>query len=377
MIKKSISLFIFGVFAWMIWSFSGRYQPLPPIDSFLTEIQEINPSDSLNRSIIGIQPYMLATDYFSQPLFKEKMGMYLQEAKKHDFFKKKSVVLFPEYIGTWLVLEGEKHALASQKTLNQAMTILVISNLFELATALPFVGQAQDLAAAAIFKMKARKMAKSYFQTFSELAKEYQIHIVAGSIVLPGPRVEDGLLVIDQKKPLNNVSFVFGPDGKIVGAPIIKAFPIASERPFVAESDPKMIPTFDLPIGKTSVLICADSWFPEAYHTAKNEEAEVILVPSYCTGDGSMDQVWKGYSGYPAPNGTALEDINRLSEAQAWEKYALPGRINSTPAQVGMNVFLRGELWELGTDGQPLVLYRGALIPVNPAKKAGIWSLNF
>jgi predicted amidohydrolase len=286
-------------------------------------------------------------------------------------------VLFPEYIGTWLVLEGEKHSIATKKTLQEAMTVLVMSNVFELATVLPMVGEVEDKAAAAIFRMKARKMAKSYYQTFSELALEYNTYIVAGSIILPGPQVTDGVLLLDTEKPLYNASFIFGPNGKIIGPPILKAFPITSEQPFISASDPLKIPTFDLPVGNTSVLICADSWFPDAYQTSKAKEVEVILVPSYCTGTDAMGQLWKGYSGYPAPAGTALEDINRLTEEQAWKKYALPGQFTSTVAQVGMNVFLRGEFWELGTDGQPLVLHQGKLLPVNPAEKAGIWSLNF
>lgn len=377
MIKKIISLIILCVFIWMIWSFSGRNHPLPLVDAKITEIQEINPSDSLDRSIVGIQPYMLASDYFSQAMFKEKMGIYLREAKKSNLIRKKSIVLFPEYIGTWLVLEGEKHSIAAEETLQDAMTIMVVSNLFEFVKSLPAASDAKDKAAAAIFRMKARKMAKSYFSTFSELAIDYKTYIAAGSIILPGPVVENGNLVLDTDKPLYNASFIFGPDGKIVGSPILKAFPIESEQPFLATSDPLQIPTFDLPIGKTSLLICADSWYPEAYQTSKNENAEVILVPSYCTGDGTMDKLWQGYSGYPEPTGTELDDINQISERQAWEKYALPGKIKTTSAQVGMNVFLRGELWDLGTDGQPLVVSQGELLPVKAAEKAGIWSLNF
>lgn len=377
MIKKIISLFILCVFIWMIWSFSGRNHPLPSADAMITEIQEINPSDSLERSIVGIQPYMLATDYFSQAVFKEKMGIYLREAKSKGMIKQKTVVLYPEYIGTWLILEGEKHAIAEEETLNGAMTVMVASNLFEFTKSLLGVGEAKDKAAAALFRMKSRKMAKSYFKTFSELAVEYKTYIAAGSIILPGPKVEAGELVLDTEKPLYNVSFIFGPDGKIVGSPILKAFPIESEQPFLSPSDPIQVPTFDLPIGKTALLICADSWYPEAYQTAKDEGAEVILVPSYCTGIGTMNMPWQGYSGYPEPAGTDLFDIGQIKEGQAWEKYALPGKIKNTSAQVGMNVFLRGELWDLGTDGQPLVVHKGTLLPVNPSEKAGIWSLNF
>ena len=90
-----------------------------------------------------------------------------------------------------------------------------------------------------------------------------------------------------------------------------------------------------------------------------------------------MDKLWQGYSGYEEPLGTDLSDIGKITEQAAWEKYALPGQIGKTAAAYGMNVYLRGELWDLGTDGQPFVISEGKLLEIKPAEKAGIWALNF
>ena len=350
---------------------------MPEPETYLTTIQNINPSDSLHKVIIGIQPFMIGSDYLAQPIFKQKIRGYFQAAFKEGFFEKESIVLLPEFIGTWLVIEGEKHKIAKEETLKDAMTTLVISNLADFGLSTINTGEEEDKAASAIFRMKAKKMAVSYFLTFSELAKEYDTYIVAGSIVLPGPTVIDGQLFVDLNENLRNVSFIFSPEGEIVGEPIIKAFPIVTEQPFITGTDPSSYATFDLPIGKTAVLVCADSWFPDAYKTAKSEQAEIILVPSFCTGENTMKALWQGYSGHKEPEFTDLKDIGEITEIQAWEKYALPGQIRSTSAKIGMNVFLRGELWDLGTDGQPLVIQNGKLIPVESAEKGGIWALNF
>jgi predicted amidohydrolase len=375
MLKRLISFLIFLLFCWLIWAYYGRNQPYPIPKSHLSVVQEIIAHDSSERSLVGIQPYMEVKDYFYQATFKKKLSFYLHEAKKKGFLTAKSAVIFPEYLGTWLVLEGEKHAIAEEKTMTGAMTLLVISNFFEFA--LYHIQNQQDQAAATIFRMKSRKMAKSYFLTFSELAKEFNTTIVAGSIILPEPRVINGELEIEPRGKLFNASFVFGPDGKIIGKPILKAFPIASEQDFLTAEQPSQLPVFELPIGKTAVLICADSWYPEAYENAKRSEAELILVPSYCTGEGSMNNLWQGYSGHEEPFGTDLSDIGKITEQDAWEKYALPGQIGKTSASYGMNVFLRGELWDLGTDGQPFILSKGKILKAKSAEKAGIWALKF
>ncbi len=375
--RHLISLFILLLFIWLIWSYSGRNMPLSEASAHISVAQEINPSDSLNRNVVGIQPYMEVSDYFSQVKFKDKLRLYLIDADRKEFLGKNTIVLFPEYIGTWLVLEGEKHVLAKKETMKDALTTMVLSNFFDFSLAYLKTSNESDRAASAIFRMKAKSMANSYFLTFSDLAKTSKIHIAAGSIILPDPTVVDGIIYVNPKGPLYNAAFVFGPDGKVIGDPILKAFPIDSEIPFLTAGIPGEIPTFDLPFAKTSVLVCADSWYPDAYLAANTQNAELILVPSFCTGDGAMDILWKGYSGNPEPAGTDLTDIDKLTEREAWEKYALPGQIQKTRAQAGLNVFLRGNLWDMGSDGQPLAIFQNKLLQITHADSAGIWSLNY
>lgn len=375
--RHLISLIILLLFIWLIWSYSGRNMPLTEAKAHISVVQEINPSDSLNRNVVGIQPYMEVSDYFSQAKFKDKLRFYLTESKHKGFLNQNTIVLYPEYIGTWLVLEGEKHVLEKQETMKEALTTMVLSNFFDFSLAYLKTSNESDRAASAIFRMKAKSMANSYYLTFSELAKESKIHIASGSIILPDPTVVDGKIYVDPTGPLYNAAFVFGPDGNVIGDPILKAFPIDSEIPFLTAGIPGEIPTFDLPFAKTSVLVCADSWYPDAYLVANNQKAELILVPSFCTGDGAMDIPWKGYSGNPEPAGSDLNDINKLTEREAWEKYALPGQIQKTRAQAGLNVFLRGNLWDMGADGQPLAVFQNKLLQITPADSAGIWSLNY
>ncbi|KPQ20095.1 MAG: putative amidohydrolase [Algoriphagus marincola HL-49] len=371
-----ISSVLLIIFIWLIWSFSGRSYPLEEPELYLDLVEEINPSDTSKSNIVGIQPYMETSDYLDQETFYRKLELYLHESRKTGLIRSSTIVLLPEYLGTWLVLSGEKHNLAKKETVEEAMTTLILSNIVDFSINL-IRSKEEDKITAAIFRMKSLKMAKDYFDTFSKLSKDFNCFIAAGSIVLPKPQVIDGELIIDSSEPLYNASFIFGPDGKIIGKPILKAFPIDTELPFVQSQPVEQLPVFELPMGKTALMICADSWYPEPYTKAAKEKTEVILVPSYLTGENAMKNLWQGYNGMEAPTGTELTDIQKITEWEAWNKYALPGKIGKTSAKVGMNVFLRGKLWEMGADGQPLAILNGQALKPTAAARAGIWSLNY
>jgi predicted amidohydrolase len=119
------------------------------------------------------------------------------------------------------------------------------------------------------------------------------------------------------------------------------------------------LPVFDTPAGRLGVLVCADSWYPAVYRRLKEEQVELIAVPSYAAGKGLWEQPWQGYNGASAPADVDPQDAGKITEGQAWEKYALSGRMESAGARYGVNVFLRGELWNLGTDGYSRIVCEG------------------
>lgn len=377
MIRKFIVLIIFLVFVWLIWSSYGRNHPLSEPESFLSKVQVINPSDSLERTLIGMQPYMHTSDYLDGAVFKQKLRGYFQAAYERGLFKKQSIVLLPEYIGTWLVIDGEKHILAKKESLAETEAIFISSNLAEFGLSIMNTGDEEDWKTSAIFRMKAKRMALTYYTTFADLAREYHTYIVAGSIVLPGPTVVDGQLYVDLNEPLRNASFLFDPDGKIVGKPTFKAFPTAFEQSFTTGIELDFNQTYEIPFSKAAISISTDSWFAESYANARKQQADLILAPAISAGSHNMTSFWQGYNGYQNPSTVDLADIGKITGNQAWKKYALPAQISQTSAQAGMAVFLRGEFWDLGTDGSPIVMLNNELLEVEEAEKGGIWALNY
>jgi hypothetical protein len=309
--------------------------------------------DTGNGNLLGIQPYMTPADYASEERFREKLGGYLRRSQEAGFVGEKTVVVLPEYLGVWLVAAGERASVYTAPTVADGVLRLVASKPISFLRWLPFAGS-PERARRALFYMKAESMAAIYQQVFSQLSREHAVTIVAGSIVLPNPRVADGVLCAG-RGPLHNAAVVYRPDGRAATPLIRKAFPIEEELRYLGAGSVEDLAVFDTPAGRLGVLVCADSWHPGPYERLREKGAEIVAVPSFLRPDGQWRKTWEGCSGAQPPD-IDPADEGRLSEAEAWMKYALPGRMAQSGARAGINVFLRGRLWDLGSDGRVLAV---------------------
>lgn len=332
-------------------------------------------SDRGRGNLLGIEPYMVPQDYASKDSFFNKLNGYLLAAQREKYLNDKTIVVFPEYIGTWLVLAGESEKIFQAASLESAQRAMVLGHLLKFFAYL-LRSKERGKAEAAFFRMKAHQMAEIYQDSFSQLARDYSVTIIAGSIVLPAPQISGRELILNDGS-LHNVSVVYQPDGTPRQSLIHKAFPTARELPFIAPASANDIPSFDTPIGHLGVLICADSWYPQAYGALKEQGIDLLAVPSSdLFGMQIWNRPWRGYDGWRPPMDVDINDIERITEAQAWNKYALAGRIKSSGARYGINVFLRGKLWDQDLGGWPATLVRGDEVFVEEqTQKAAVLSL--
>ncbi|MBM2888884.1 nitrilase-related carbon-nitrogen hydrolase [Leptospira interrogans] len=338
-----------------IWSYTDRSSWEQTPDSRLKRIESFG-KNLKKGNLLGIQPWMYPIDYSNEINFSKKIQSYLEEASKNGYINPKTIVVFPEYLGTWLVVAGEKTSVVKSDKLEDSMRTLILSNPVSFIFNF-FKAQGKDKIRDALFRMKAEKMLSIYSNTFSGMAKKWGVTIVAGSILLPEPYILEGKIQI-RNGALKNVSYVFLPDGRVAENSPEKIYPIEDEKSFVAASTLKNLKIIQSPMGKIGVLVCADSWYPEVYEIFKKQNVNFVVVPSYVAPDGAMSEVWKGYNGSKNPTDVRLEDVHRISEGEAWLKYALAGRILKSGATHGMNVFLRGSLWDLGSDGEIILVHR-------------------
>lgn len=356
-LKKSyLFYFLFLILIFYgIWSYTGRSSWEQTSDSRLKRIESFG-KDLKKGNLLGIQPWMYPIDYSNEINFSKKIQSYLEEASKKGYINPKTIVVFPEYLGTWLVVAGEKTSVVRSDKLEDSMRTLILSNPVSFIFNF-FKAQGKDKIRDALFRMKAEKMLSIYSNTFSDMAKKWGVIIVAGSILLPEPYILEGEIQI-RNGALKNVSYVFLPDGRVAENSPEKIYPIEDEKSFVEASTLKNLKIIQSPMGKIGVLVCADSWYPEVYEIFKKQNVNFVVVPSYVPPDGAMSEVWKGYNGSKNPTDIRLEDVHRISEGEAWLKYALAGRILKSGATHGMNVFLRGSLWDLGSDGEIILVHR-------------------
>lgn len=365
---------VLPIAVYAVWARSGRsFTPPPPV-MFLKSSVEYG-TDSGRGNLLCIQPYMLTSDYASDETLYQKLDAYLREADRRGWLNRKTVVVFPEYIGAWLVVAGEKRGVYEAPTADRAMKLMAASNPVSFIRAAASA-EGRDRLKDALFRMKADRMARIYDDVFSGLARRYRVTIVAGSIVLPSPKVVDGRLT-SGSGPLYNVSVVYRPDGRAYDQLVVKAFPTKEEQPFLAKGATGDTPVFDTPAGRLGVLVCADAWFPEAYDVLKRKKASVVAVPSYGFGDDRvLKRVWPGYSGWPNPQDVSLDDPGKITEWEACMKYALAGRLPKSGIPDGVQVALRGQLWDLGSHGTTVVMRKGKVTVapmVDGAQIVNVW----
>ncbi|WP_417490420.1 carbon-nitrogen hydrolase family protein [Maricaulis sp.] len=334
---------------WGVWRQPASLTPDPDLQLRAIERAAAGPGPYL----VGVQPWLEPGHYHSAAALHERLAGYLDEIRDEIDAEPGSIIVFPEHVGTWLVAAGAPRPAFTADTTAAAMGTLVAANPLRFAAA--WLGSDEaDRMAAAIFRMRADAMARDYQAVFSALAAEYRVTIAAGSIVLSEPRVENGVLIAGDG-PLYNTAALFHPDGSINPQLVRKSHPIPSETPFTTAWPAENLPVFETPSGRLAVLICADSWHPDLYASVRARDADIIAVPAYLQPSGVWNQPWGGYTtGWPDDADRA--DAGRLTEGEAWQRHALAGRLASGGADFGMTAYLRGRLWEMGSDGTNIAI---------------------
>ncbi len=311
-------------------------------------------------NLLGVQPCMFPQDYATQERFFAKLEGYLQAAQVRGWINPRTIAVFPEYTGVWLAVTGARPGVYNAPSLSAAMRGLALAYPFGLARSL-LASREKDRLAAALFRMQARRMAQLYTHVFSALAQRYQITIVGGSIILPEPSVQRSR-ILPGRGPLYNTTAVFRPDGTPEPALVRKLYPISDEQPFLEAAKVNDLPAFDTLAGRLGVLICADSWYPGPYARLRSHEVDFVAVPSFFIGRDNWRQTWRGYDGAPMPTDVDPAGQGSLTEAEAWRAHALSGRIASSGALCGINVFLHGRLWDMDGAGQSLMVREGETV---------------
>jgi predicted amidohydrolase len=330
----------------------GLWTEQRPVGHYLSDLRislavdDGQPGQSGN--LLGIEPQLFPADYQSVGRLHRKLAAYLQQAREQGLINQKTIVVLPEHVGTWLFASGEKNQVYQATTIDDAMTWLSVSN------PLKFIGamlraKGDNRMNDAHLRMKARSMARDYQALFGGLAKEFGVTLVAGSIVLPEPRVEGGKLQVGGG-PLYNSSLAFGSDGLPIGQPQRQLFPASYQRGYIQPATDATLNVIDTPAGRLGILIGSDSWYPNNYASLNQQGVELIAVPAFVVGNGSWSRPWRGGPDLSLP---AAVDVasGSVSEGEAWQRLTLTSQAPASSARAGVSVFMRGQFWDQGSAG--------------------------
>lgn len=207
--------------AFLIWA---ERRPDAHYLSDLRSAISSEPAPAQSRgNLLLIRPQLYPMDYQSPAHLRLKLAAALDNARDAGLLGPDTLVALPEHIGTWLLARGEKVEFYQARSRQEVRDWLLLGNPLLAIEALLLNLDAERLDEA-LLRMKAEQMAEDYQQLFGGLAREYRVTLLAGSILLPEPRVEDGRLRSGEG-PLRNLSLVFSPQGRIQGSPHLEPWP--------------------------------------------------------------------------------------------------------------------------------------------------------
>jgi predicted amidohydrolase len=148
---------------------------------------------------------------------------------------------------------------------------------------------------------------------FGELAKQHQLHLVAG-------------LIERERHQLFNVAVLIGPEGKVLGKYRKVCLPDGEyDKGMSPGSD---YPVFDTRFGKVGMMICYDGFFPEVARELSNRGAEVIAWPVWgCNPEQARARACENHVYLVS---STYEDVSRN-----WMLTAVYGQDGSVLAQAG------------------------------------------
>lgn len=303
-------------------------------------VNQGTPSERGN--LLGVQAELFAPDYHDLPRLQLKLHAWLAQARQWGLLTPRTIVVLPEHTGTWLWLRDEKREFYQASHHSEASHWLAATHPLSFAWA--WLGaEDTDRSADARLRLKARHMAHEYMRLFGGLAQEFGVTLVAGSVVLPTPRLDEGELKAGGG-PLYNVTVVFGPNGEVIGQPVRQS--LAGAMRGVADSDAGAPPVlFDTPAGRLGVMIGHDSLDTDQAKALLAAGAQMLAIPAWVDGDG-----WAG-------------------EHARWAGAA------ATLPVPSIGVFMQGRFWDRRSDGQSFVAKGGQVHEAPPGPGARLVNL--
>ncbi|HMV77248.1 MAG TPA: hypothetical protein PKV80_26925 [Leptospiraceae bacterium] len=302
--------------------------------------------DRKSGNIVGIQPEMNPSVYSTSERFHRKLESYFSDAQSSGFFGAKTLAVFPDHIGTFLFLAGEKRSVYSAENMGSALSLIASSRpLSYMRHRITSFSESKQLES--VIRLKSESVRDIYTAVFSKLASVYQVSILAGSVVLPGAYVQNGKIYVSPAAELKTYSFVFLPDGKVSDTFFVKKTPSVWEKNLgIKEETDKTVTSKLAGTVDSWVAMTEDSLYNSAY-SSLSTGFEVLISPSFLYKDTQIQFSKPEISIDPRTGKSLMNDSDHSAPLEIlWDKFSLPGKINASIGRIYMQVFMAGKIYE-------------------------------
>lgn len=216
--------------------------------------------------LVAVQPFMRLADYRSGDAFAAKIARLTEQvarARTRDprgEFVHPAVVVFPEYIGTFLSIADHGDVAKDGDDVDTILRRVVLRRPWRFVASL--VAHRTLSPSAAVLLAESAKMHRIYRGAFRSAALRLNATVVAGSIVLPDNAAgvdADALRPLDAR--LYNLSYTFAPDGRCVNVTRkVHLVPTLEDTLPLTPGPADALTAVPSPCGRIGVMICYDGF---------------------------------------------------------------------------------------------------------------------
>jgi predicted amidohydrolase len=304
-------------------------------------------------NLVAVQAKPVLEDYRSADAFHAKMSDLTQRAISQVDTGLPTLVAFPEAIGLFLSFVPFYYEQVKDcRTLTEVIMRVMPRNL------LPFLGTAlryRSFGLKTAFVHTALEAEKIYSDTFSALAREHGVYLLAGSIYTPPIEYEVSRGRHITSGRVQNTAYLFSPKGLCLRRTPKLNFspPLETRIGFRRGARSDLVPV-DTALGRIGVLVCYDGFFETLIEHYDGLGTQIIVKPSYLM--VRWDVHWPFES--------------RLTEGEAWLRYGLPAIIQGRENVLyGVNPMLVGKILGVEAEGLSSVSWNTG-DPSTPGEKA-------
>ncbi|QSQ19725.1 carbon-nitrogen hydrolase family protein [Pyxidicoccus parkwayensis] len=227
----------------------------------------------------AVQPRVALEDYASRESFTARHRALaarvdaLRARDAHGQPLHPALAVWPEMVGAALGLMGHLPRVRRCRTTNTAMTRVALAEWWAMLNTWrrlhpPTMGEC-------LYAAVAPRVHRAMWETFSGIAKDFGLWVVAGSALLPANRLGEDTSEFEARGARTyNTSYTFSPEGHCVAVTRkVNLVPTQEDVLHLSPGRPEDLPVLQTPFGRLGTLVCYDG-FREP-HTAK----EPYFVP--------------------------------------------------------------------------------------------------